>query len=85
MSVFGPLQLGVACFAGAEKVVHGVRPCVQDHCKDDDIGMCEIDLTNAFNMISRQALLEECATHFPELLHWVSRCYGQQPTLCHPM
>ena len=27
---------------------------------------CKIDLRNAFNEASRQALLEECATHFPE-------------------
>ena len=47
--------------------------------------MCKIDLTNAFNMVSRQALLEECATHFPELFPWVSWCYGQHPTLWHPM
>ena len=32
-----------------------------------------------------QALLEECATHFPELFQWVYWCYGQHPTLWHPM
>ena len=48
---------------------------------DDDFAMCKIDLTNAFNMVSRQALLEECATHFPELFPWVSWCYGQHRTL----
>ena len=28
---FGPFQLGVACLAGAEKIIHGVHRCVQDH------------------------------------------------------
>ena len=28
----------------------------------------KIDLVNAFNLVSRQALLSECSTHFPELL-----------------
>ena len=44
-----------------------------------------MDLKNAFNEVSRQALLEECATHFPELFWWVYWCYGQHPTLWHPM
>ena len=73
---FGPFQLGVACPSGAEKIIHGVHRCVQDYWNDDDFVMCKIDLTNAFNMVSRQAHLEECATHFPELFPWVSWCYG---------
>ena len=73
--------------AGAEKIIHGVLVCrcVQDHWNDDDFVLCKIDLTNAFNMVSCQALLEECATHFPELFPWVSWCYGQHPKLWHPM
>eukprot|EP00731_Ephydatia_muelleri_P007357 Em0003g1605a len=42
-------------------------------------------MSNAFNCVSRQALLEECAVHFPELLPWVGWCYGSQPTLWHPL
>ena len=56
---FGPFQLGVACPAEAEKIVHGVRRCFQDHWKDEDFVIRKIDLTNAFNMVSRQALLED--------------------------
>ncbi|KAL5497570.1 hypothetical protein EMCRGX_G014066 [Ephydatia muelleri] len=40
-------------------------------------------MTNAFNLVSRQAILSECARHFPELLAWVSWCYGQHPLLWH--
>ena len=69
LSFFGPFQLGVACPAGAEKIIHR---CVKNHWKDEDFVMCKIDLTNAFNMVSCQAFLEECATHFPELFTWVS-------------
>ena len=36
-------------------------------------------------MVSRQAILEECANHFPELLPWVSWCYGQHPYLWHQL
>eukprot|EP00731_Ephydatia_muelleri_P030176 Em0021g699a len=37
------------------------------------------------NMVSRQAVLDECATFIPELLPWVSWCYGTHPLLWHPL
>ena len=49
-----PFQLGVACPAGAEKIIHGVRRYVKNHWKDEDFVMCKIDLTNTFNMVSCQ-------------------------------
>ena len=82
---FTPFQYGVACPAGAEKVIHGVRSCIQEHWKDDNFTVCKVDMSNAFNLVSRQALLEECAVHFPELLPWVGWCYGSHPTLWHPL
>ena len=83
---FTPFQYGVACPAGAEKVIHGVRSSIQEHWKDDDnFTVCKVDMSNAFNLVSRQALLEECAVHFPELLPWVGWCYGSHPTLWHPL
>ena len=82
---FAPFQYGVACSAGAEKVIHGVRSCIQEHWKDDNFTVCKVDLCNAFNLVSRQALLEECAVHFPELLPWVGWCYGSRSTLWHPL
>ena len=68
---FSPLQLGVACSAGAENLIHGLCRCISEHWEDDDFVACKVDLRNAFNEVSRQALLEECATHFPELFRWV--------------
>ena len=82
---FTPFQYGVACPAGAEKVIHGVRSSIQEHWKDDNFTVCKVDMSNAFNLVSRQALLEECAVHFPELLPWVGWCYGSHPTLWHPL
>ena len=82
---FDPFQLGVACPARAEKLVHGFRRCISEHWGDREFVACKVDLKNAFNEASRQALLEECATHFPELFRWVYWCYGQHPTLWHPM
>eukprot|EP00731_Ephydatia_muelleri_P012339 Em0006g1233a len=37
---FAPLQYGVACTAGAEKVIHGVRSCIKEHWIDDNFTVC---------------------------------------------
>ena len=84
-SFFEPSQFGVACPRGAEKVIHGLRACMDKHWFDDDFGVLKIDMKNAFNLVSRQALLSECAKHFPELFPWVSWCYGQHPLLWHSL
>ena len=83
---FQPLQLGVACRAGAEKVAHALRGCIEEHWMDEDFVVLKVDMRNASNMVSRQAVLDECATSFPELLlPWVSWCYGTHPLLWHPL
>ena len=84
-SFFEPSQFGVTCPNGAEKVIHGLRACMDKHWFDDDFGVLKIDMKNAFNLVSRQALLSECAKHFPELFPWVSWCYGQHPLLWHSL
>ncbi|KAL5492004.1 hypothetical protein EMCRGX_G017390 [Ephydatia muelleri] len=80
-----PLQFGVACASGSEKVVHGLRACVDKHWKDDDFAVVKVDMRNAFNLVSRQVILDECALHFPELLPWATWCYAAHPLLWHPM
>ena len=62
-----------------------MRRCFRDHWEDEDFVACKIDLKNAFNEVSRQAILDECAAHFPELFRWVFWCYGKHPVLWHPM
>ena len=42
-------------------------------------------MRNAFNLVSREAVLHQCAIHFPELLPWVIWCYSQHQKLWHPM
>ncbi|KAL5500371.1 hypothetical protein EMCRGX_G011922 [Ephydatia muelleri] len=80
-----PRDYGVACRAGAEKVIHQVRECLEEHWMDEDFVCFKVDMKNAFNLVSRQTVLEECATFYPELLPWVSYCYGSHPLLCHPL
>ena len=82
---FDPLQRGVACAAGAEKIAHGLRDCVDENWQVEGFTVLKIDLVNAFNLVSRQALLSECSPHFPELLPWVSWCYCRHPVLWHTL
>ena len=83
--LFHPLQFGVACTAGSEKIIHGLRKCIEDHWDDEDFVVLKVDMRNAFNLVSRQAILDECASLFPELLPWVLWCYGTHSALWHPM
>ena len=82
---FQPLQFGVACQAGAEKIIHTVRGCIEDHWLDEDFVCFKVDMQNAFNLVSRQAIFRKCVTYFLELFHWVSYCYGSHPLLWHPL
>ena len=82
--LFQPLQVGVACRSGSERITHGLRKFIDDHWDDDDFAVFKVDMRNAFNMVSRQAILDECATFFPEILPWVVWCYGTHPVLWHP-
>ena len=81
---FQPFQFGVACKAGAEKVIHSLTNCVEANWQSGDFVIFKVDMSNAFNLFSREAVLEECATFFPELMPWVIWCYGSRTSLFHP-
>ncbi|KAL5473587.1 hypothetical protein EMCRGX_G028089 [Ephydatia muelleri] len=66
-------------------MIHGLRDCIEQHWLENDFVVLKVDLKNAFNMVSRQAVLNECGKHFPELLPWASWCYSQHPFLWHPL
>eukprot|EP00731_Ephydatia_muelleri_P017790 Em0010g888a len=42
-------------------------------------------MQNAFNLVSRDAVLQQCLMHFPEIYPWTSWCYSQHPKLWHPV
>ena len=67
---FQPFQYGVACLGGAEKIIHKVRQCVDNHWLDSNFALLKVDMTNTFNLVSRQTFLEECSKHF------LSSCHG---------
>ena len=79
-----PYSFGVACPKGSEKVIHGIRACVDKHWNDLDFSVLKVDFKNAFNLVSRNAVLQECAEHFPDLLPWVNWCYGSHPFFVAP-
>ncbi|KAL5506462.1 hypothetical protein EMCRGX_G008100 [Ephydatia muelleri] len=74
---FQPLQLGVACASGTEKIIHKLRRCVEDHWSDNDFAVIKIDMKNAFNLVFREAL-SECFADVDNqhLMHAVSTFNG---------
>ena len=71
-----PHQVGVATPGGCEAVVHAVRHLTHEHQQDNRIGLLQLDLKNAFNLVSRAAFRSEVRKHMPELHGWVQYCYG---------
>ena len=77
-SYFSPLQHGVATRGGSEMLVHHVQRLLEEN---PEFGVLKTDVSNAFNSVSRQHLLQEVASHFPELYGHVKQMYGQSSPL----
>ena len=78
---FAPVQLGVTTPGGAEAAVHAAR-----HWHDRNNGqsgkvLMKFDFKNAFNLVSRQAVLDSATSRFPALARWVTWCYKQHSEL----
>ena len=82
---FAPLQFGVACPGGTEKIIHHLRGVIEQHWMDPDFAILKVDMHNAFNLVSRQAIVDLCAAHFPELFPYVSWCYSNHQHLWHKL
>ena len=78
---FWPAQLGVAIPAGVEVAVHTVRAYVERHAASADRVLVKLDFENAFNTVSRTAMLGAVSSRFPHLARWVSWCYRAPPDL----
>ena len=73
----GDSQVGVAVKGGAEAVVHAVQRAATDLGNGrNDVAVLQLDLANAFNLVSRRAFLRVVRTEFPELFPWVQYTYG---------
>lgn len=71
-----PLQTSVATPAGIEATIHAASSFIHAHGQDNKLAMVQVGLVNAFNVVSRRTILNEIATHLPELGDWTSYCYG---------
>ena len=82
-SFFQPFQFGVACKAGAEKVIHSLRNCVEVNWQmgilDPQSGHVE-----RLQLGFQTGCPRRICYFFPELMPWVIRCYGSHTSLFHP-
>ena len=73
--VLRPLQCGVGVPGACELVAQGLQQFVLSHRDEQWVGI-QIDLSNAFNCVSRQAILNQVSKRAPGLTAWVETCYG---------
>lgn len=82
VKIIEPEQFGVANKHGIEKVVHAVRTAnFLNKNNSQDIGILSVDLTNAFNKISRSRFLQIVMKKLPKLYQFVAFCYCHGPKL----
>ena len=80
-SYFFPLQMGVAQRAGTERISHLVRSKFNKIRLGDDSLILKVDFRNAFNGVSRDAMLALTRKYFPRLFRWVEWCYANTSIL----
>jgi hypothetical protein len=78
---FAPYQFGVASKCGTERVVHKTRAVLEAQRGSPDFVFFKVDLSNAFNNVSRAQMLDGLRTNFPKLHTWMQWCYGQTSDL----
>ena len=61
---------------GSEQIVHSVRAAIERNNLPTNWVLAKIDLKNAFNLVSREQVLFEVATHSPSIYKWVKYMLG---------
>ena len=61
------------------------KGCCNNGCYNNNNNKFNVVILCYFNNNNNKAVIDECATFFPELLPWVSWCYGSHTWLWHPM
>ena len=64
-SILEPVQVGVQTKAGCEAIIHNTRQWTKSFCNNPDRVLVLLDLSNAFNCVSRGAVLSAVRRHFP--------------------
>ena len=78
--LLAPLQLGVSVCGGYEAIVHATSQLMSS-LPDEERWTLQLDFTNAFNNISREAMFVEFRRHLLGLSAWMESCYSCQPLL----
>ena len=77
-----PIQLGVATKNGCEAAVHAVRAYTHEYeATDEDRILVKLDVSNAFNSVRRDAMLEAVQTRAPAIYPLVWQGYSNSAPL----
>ena len=77
-----PRQCGVSVQGATELVGMGVQRLVEAR-NDNEWVVLTVDMSNAFNTIHRDAILQSCAKRMPTAYNWLRFCYeGHSPLFC---
>ena len=80
-----PRQCGVGVRNAAEMVGMGLQRFVQSRASagDHDYAVLQVDVRNAFNSMSRDAIPRGCMAKVPSAYNWLRFCYGgPSPLFC---
>jgi hypothetical protein len=76
--------MGVAVQGGAEAIIHTTRRLVLYHAapsSDANWAPLQVDVSNAFNLVSRDIFSAAIFEHFPTLGPWMTWCYDNPSNL----
>ena len=76
-----PLQVGCGSKLGAEIAFHSIRRWCAQNVGSQEKVLLKVDFSNAFNCVSRTAVLAETQEHLPGLMRWVEWCYAGRTNL----
>jgi len=75
-----PIQLGFGVKHGTEAAAHAARRFLDSMIPGQ--ALLKLDFANAFNALSRDELLRTIHDDLPELLPFITTCYGSSSHLC---
>ena len=80
-NILEPIQVKVQTKAGCESIIHATRQWTKTFCGDPDRVLLLLDLSNAFNCVSRGEVLSAVRRHFSWMTPWADTCYRHDSNL----
>ena len=77
-----PVQVGCSVPLGVEQVIHTLRHVLCSTVSEKRF-VLQVDISNAFNTISRESIVRTVSSFCPFLTPWVSYCLAPSPPLVH--